>query len=407
MIEFLKYIRGYLRIRVSGFSPERFMNLCSNKGILLWKIVREGDVYYMNINLKGFRALRPIVRKTGTRVAVLERYGLPFFIPKLLKRKVFVAGLAFAVAFWLWSSMFIWDIELAGNYQITDDMFQSFLEEHDVTVGIKKEALDIEELEKEIRRTFPAVTWASAKLAGTKLLIDIKENDAPIITELAKEEAGSDLVSAYAGTVISIIVRSGVPAVALGDTVEEGAVLVEGRVPVYNDDATVREYIYVDADADIILEHVIDFSESLPFDHIEKEYTGREKERLYLRFGAKELKMPQEQPFLIYDSVIRESRPLLFEKLSIPIYIGSYTHREYMNVEYRYSSEEAEEALNQKIIAFLKSLEEKGVQIIEKDVKIDTSGDAWIVTGQFLVQEPVGDSVPIEKMIIEETGIDE
>ncbi len=81
MIEFLKYIRGYLRIRVSGFSPERFMNLCSNKGILLWKIVKEGDVYYMNINLKGFRALRPIVRKTGTRVAVLERYGLPFFCP--------------------------------------------------------------------------------------------------------------------------------------------------------------------------------------------------------------------------------------------------------------------------------------------------------------------------------------
>lgn len=407
MIEFLKYIRGYLRIRVSGFSPERFMNLCSNKGILLWKIVREGDVYYMNINLKGFRALRPIVRKTGTRVAVLERYGLPFFIPKLLKRKVFVAGLALAVAFWLWSSMFIWDIRLEGNYQITDDMFQSFLDENDVAVGMRKENLDIEKLEKEIRRTFPAVTWASARLSGTRLLIDIKENDAPIITEQEKKEAGSDLVSAYAGTVVSIIVRSGVPAVAPGDTVEAGAVLVEGRIPVYNDDATIREYIYVDADADIILEHVTEFTESLPFDHVEKEYTGREKDRFYLRFGEKELKMPQERPFLIYDSVIRESRPLLFEKLSIPIYIGSYTHREYMNVEYRYTPEEAKEILNQKIIAFLKSLEEKGVQIIEKDVKIDTSGSAWIVTGQFLIQEPVGDSVAVEKIMIEETGTNE
>ena len=107
MIRLLKYIRGYLRIRVSGFSPERFMNLCSNKGILLSNIVREGDVYYMNINLKGFWALRPIVRKTGTRVVVLQRYGLPFFLPKLLKRKVFVGGLVFAVAFWLWSSLFI------------------------------------------------------------------------------------------------------------------------------------------------------------------------------------------------------------------------------------------------------------------------------------------------------------
>ena len=73
MIRFLKYMKGYLRVRVWGFSPERFMNLCSNKGILLWDIVREGDVYYMNITLKGFWELRPIVKKTATRVAILQR----------------------------------------------------------------------------------------------------------------------------------------------------------------------------------------------------------------------------------------------------------------------------------------------------------------------------------------------
>ena len=407
MIEFLKYIRGYLRIRVSGFSPERFMNLCSNKGILLWKIVKEGDVYYMNINLKGFRALRPIVRKTGTRVAVLERYGLPFFLPKLLKRKVFEGGLLFAIAFWMWSSMFIWDIELSGNYQITDDMFYSFLKESRVTVGMKRGDLDIEVLEKKIRGTFPEITWASARLSGTRLLIDIKENDAPIVTEQEEKEAGSDLVSAYGGTVVSIIVRSGVPAVAVGDTVEAGAVLVEGKVPVYNDDATVREYIYVDADADIILEHTRDFSATLPFDYIKKEYTGREKKKYYLRFGGNQWKLPQDRPFLVYDSVIRESRPLFFEKLSIPFYLGSYTYREYMNVEYAYSPEEAQKLLNEKLVTFLASLEEKGVQIIEKDVKIDTSGDSWVISGQFLVQEPVGDSVAVEKIVIGETGTDE
>ena len=73
MVEFLKYLRGYLRIRVSGFSPERFMNLCSNKGILLWKIVKEGDVYYMNINLKGFRALAHCQedRNQGSRIGTI------------------------------------------------------------------------------------------------------------------------------------------------------------------------------------------------------------------------------------------------------------------------------------------------------------------------------------------------
>ena len=390
MIAFFKYLKGYLRIRVSGFSPERFMNLCSNKGILLWDIVREGDIYYMCIHLTGFRLLRPIVKKTGTRVAILERYGLPFFWPRLLARKVFVAGLILAVAFWLWSSLYVWDIEVEGNYQITQDMFFTFLEQNQVTIGIHRKELDIEELEKQIRRAFPQVTWASARLEGTRLLISIKENDAPIITDVPQSKAGEDLLSKYSGRVVSILVRSGVPKVAVGDEVEAGAVLVEGKVPIYAEDGTVREYHLVEADADIVLEHVRHFTARLPFDYVKKEYTGRVKQQHYLRTGKKEWKLPADGPFLVYDTLIRESRPMLFEKLSIPIYWGDITYREYQDVEYRYSAKEAGLQLQEKCKIFLESLEEKGVQIIEKNVKIDVDATSYLLTGEFLVQEPIG-----------------
>ena len=414
MIRFLKYMKGYLRVRVWGFSPERFMNLCSNKGILLWDIVREGDVYYMNITLKGFWEIRPIAKKTGTRVAILERYGLPFFLPGLLKRKMFVLGLVLAVAFWMLSSLFIWDIHLSGNYQITDDVFQNFLKENQVRIGMRRDELDIQELEKQIRRQFPQITWASARLDGTKLLIDIKENDAPIATREhavdekhsmggAQDAPGRDLVAEYNGRVVSIIVRSGVPKVAIGDTVEKGTVMVEGKVPVYNEDATVREYYYVDADADIVLEHASEFTASLPFDHTEKRYTGREKSSHYIKLGDRSWALPKNRPFLVYDSVIKESRPLMLERLSVPAFWGTVTYREYQNVEYKYTAEEAKDHLNQKLMDFLAELEEKGVQIIEKDVKIETGNDAWVLKGQFLVQEPVGASVRTERIEVEKT----
>ena len=414
MIRFLKYMKGYLRVRVWGFSPERFMNLCSNKGILLWDIVREGDVYYMNITLKGFWEIRPIAKKTGARVAILERYGLPFFLPRLLKRKMFVLGLVLAVVFWTVSSFFIWDINLNGNYQITDDVFQNFLKENQVRIGMRRDELDIQELEKQIRRQFPQITWASARLDGTKLLIDIKENDAPIATREhavdekhsmggAQDAPGTDLVAEYNGRVVSIIVRSGVPKVAIGDTVEKGTVMVEGKVPVYNEDATVREYSYVDADADIMLEHASEFTASLPFDHTEKRYTGREKSSHYIKLGDRSWALPKNRPFLVYDSVIKESRPLMLERLSVPAFWGTVTYREYQNVEYKYTAEEAKDHLNQKLMDFLAELEEKGVQIIEKDVKIETGNDAWVLKGQFLVQEPVGASVRTERIEVEKT----
>ena len=148
----------------------------------------------------------------------------------------------------------------------------------------------------------------------------------------------------------------------------------------------------MNADADIVLEHTRKFSARREFDYIKKEYTGREKKNFYLRFGEKELKLPQEKTYLVQDSLIRESRPLLFEKLSIPIYLGSKTDREYQNVEYEYTLEEAKDRLNEKLSTFITTLEQKGVQIIEKDVKIDTNSSSWVISGEFLVWEHVGKS---------------
>lgn len=404
MVEFLKYVKGYLRIRVWGFSPERFMNLCSNRSILLWDIVKEGDTYYMSISLSSFYKLRPIAKKTGTRVVILQRCGLPFLLPGLIKRKVFILGLICAVAFWIGSSYFIWDIELEGNYQITEDMFDSFLAERRVKVGMRKGELDIGLLEKEIRKSFPQVTWTSAKLSGTKLEISIKENDAPIIVEEPKDGGGQDLVSEYDGVIVAMIIRKGVPKVAIGDTVEKGTVLVEGSVPIFNEDATVREYTYVRADADIVLEHTRTYQEKLAPDYISKEYTGRTKKRYFIRFGEKKLAMPENRPYLVYDSLIRESSALVLEKLGIPLFWGSYTHREYQNVEYEYTLEQAETLLNEKLSIFLTSLEEKGVQIMKKNVKIDTNDGMWVLDGTFLVREKIGKGVDIVKTDILESA---
>ena len=53
----------------------------------------------------------------------------------------------------------------------------------------------------------------------------------------------------------------------------------------------------------------------------------------------------------------------------------------------------AKEILQEKISDFLESLGEKGVQIISKDVKIETKCDGWVAHGELVVQEKVGTQV--------------
>mgnify|MGYP001245753841 FL=1 len=229
MTEWVKRLQGYVKIRVWGFAPQRFINLCSNKGILLWNIEKQEDVYTMCIGLRSFYELRPIARKTKVRVVISERYGLPFFVPGMLRRKAFLAGLFLAVAFWLISSLFVWDIQVTGNYQVTDDVFYSFLEQEGIHTGMRRSELNIGELEKQIRRKFSQVTWTSGRLDGTRLVIEIKENDMSV-PEVVQDAAGAgkDLVAECNGVITDMIVRCGVPKVSIGSEVAKGDILVAG-----------------------------------------------------------------------------------------------------------------------------------------------------------------------------------
>ncbi len=397
MVSIINWLKGYLRIRVTGAAVERFINLCGYKNILLWDVCRCENCYEMFISLKAFKELRAIVRKTKTKAAILQRYGLPFFMSSLNKRKMFLFGCIFSVLFWQISGNFIWQIEIQGNYQITNEQIFDYLESQEIHIGMWKKKLDIEQLEKDLRVTFPEIIWASGKIESTALLLNMKEADGAKVKEVFEEEARYDMLAPVDGEIYTMIVRSGVPKVRQGDAVTKDMVLVEGLVPVMNEDGTVRENLYVKSDADIFIKHMIDYQEALPVKHIYKSYTGREKVIPYIRFGESEWTIRRSPDYLISDIVIQESTPALFKELKIPIKWGSYTHREYMNVEAYYEKETASTLLQEKFLKFLTTLSEKGVQIIEKDVKIIENGDEWSLTGPITVAEPV---TRLEKMEI-------
>ena len=211
-------------------------------------------------------------------------------MPTLRARIVFLIGLLLAVGFWIWSSFYIWDISLSGNYRITEDVFSAFLSSQKVTVGMAKGDLDIESLEKDIRRAFTEITWTSARLTGTKLMIEVKENDAPIAPEVETSDAlasGTDLVSDHKGIIVEMIVRKGIPKASIGDEVEAGTLLVEGKIPIFNEEASVRGYRYVEADADVLIEYEMPYQDDISRYYAYRNYSGKEKYKYFVKIGRK------------------------------------------------------------------------------------------------------------------------
>ena len=119
----IRYIQGYLLIQVTGYSPERFLNLCSRKQIYLWGLEPKENSYEMFITIRGFRKLKPILKKTRTKVTILNRLGLPFFFAQISKTEsVFFYGILFCLTFIYVMSLFVWNIHIEGNFTRTDEV---------------------------------------------------------------------------------------------------------------------------------------------------------------------------------------------------------------------------------------------------------------------------------------------
>ncbi len=399
MLHWVQYIRGYVTIKVWGYSTERLLNLCGNHNILVWDIVNHGEYDTMNISVRGFFALKPLLKKTGTRAAVLGKYGLPFFMSKMQKRKVFVAGLLCCLLFWMLTARYIWNIEIEGNYVLTDDVLLDYLEENKIHVSMKKNELQIEELEKALREKYDVITWTSVQLKGTTLLISIKENEMPVYeqNDQTDTEKGTDLIAARSGTVSYIITRSGVPQVALGDTVEKGDVLVSGAVPVYNEDTTVRKYQFTESDADILLRYTESVSVKRDILYEEKKYSGRQKKMVMFGINDKEWNIRLGKiPYDEYDISGEKKQVRLLDRLYLPLFYGTKTIQEYEMVRQKYTEEEMNAAMQEEWNKIISTLEEKGVQITEKNVTIKKNDDNWVLNAHMQLEEAAVQSVPTE-----------
>lgn len=389
MLHWIQYIRGYVVIRVWGYSVERLLNLCGNHDILVWEIEDHGDYHTMHISIEGFFALKPLLKKTGTRVAILHRYGLPFFMSKMLARKIFVAGLLGCILFWCLTSRFIWDIRIEGNLSLTEDVLLDYLEERGIHTAMKKSELEIEPLEQALREDYDLITWTSAQLKGTTLLIRIKENDMPVYeVNTPKEEQGVDLTAARDGVVTYIITRKGVPLVAKGQSVQAGDVLVSGAVPVYNEDSTVRRYQFVEADADIVLRYAKEITLEEAVTYEEKLYTGETIGIPVLGVGEKALSFRfLGIPYEYYDISEEKKQVQLLDHLYLPFYYGKRTVQEYEIAIKKHTDDEMKVLLQARWDKIIETLKEKGVQIAKKNVTIKKNDEKWVLNASLQLEE--------------------
>lgn len=397
----LRFLQGYLLVNLQGYSPERFINLCINKGLILWDIKKADKEYRFYISVKSFKQIKPIVRKSHSKISIIERHGFPFFLHRNRHRKMYFIGILFFACVLYVLSLFIWEISLEGNYSYTENEIVKYLEECGIKHGALSNKIDCEEIEKKIRNTYFDITWVSAEISGTRLIIHIKENFDNYIVEEEKEPY--DLISSKDGEVVSIITRAGTPLITVGSMIKKDDVLVTGSVDILNDSKEVIRTEYVNADADIYAKTVYQYNDEFSLIYKEKQYTEREKHSYYFYLSDKILCFKfGKVKYDNYDTITNDIQIRITKNFYLPIYYGKSKYKEYIEIDKEYTKEEAIALANKNYQLYLEKLVEKGIQILEKDVKIEFNGGNCIATGPITVIEKMGTIKPIDINAIEE-----
>ena len=394
MTKLFRYFKGYLFVIIDSNAPERFLNLCKSKDIETWNLQNIDEEYAFYISAKDFKKLKEILKKTQMKLIIKKRFGLPFFMFKYRKHYSFVVGIFLSAIMLYGMSLFVWDINIEGNLMYTDNMLLTYLNKNNIEPGILVKEINCNDLESEIRSEFTDITWVSAEISGTRLIIHVKENDGDVIKKSSNEI--SDIVSTRNGVVTKIITRSGVPKVKVGDAVTEGMVLVSGTVALYNDAKEPIKSNYVCSDADIYVNTQYDYKDELLLKHEYKIYTGRTITKKICNVWGKQIELGISfKNFKEYDVITEDSVVHLTDNFCLPVRTGEKVYEEYYMAEGQYSDEQARKILNDNYDVYLKKMKEKGIQLIASSAKIEVTNDKYVMSGQVTVSEAMTQHVTI------------
>jgi similar to stage IV sporulation protein len=283
-LSLLTQIRGYVKIEVRGKHIESFINQAIREGYSIWNVRRtSSEEAELCMLLPQVFTLRPLLKRTGCRMHVLKRYGFPFFLDKLGRRKFFAAGIIFFIIGMYLLSSLVWNVSVEGNERIaTHTILEAAAEQGIYPRQWKPRLKDPDELSRGLLSSLPGAAWVGVDVKGTRIHIKIVETTRPDDREL---QSPRHLVAAKPAEVTEILAEKGKPMVKPHAVVRKGEVLISGIVggeqlqDVVVAKGVVRGLVWEKVNVEI------------PLTRKSKVYTGDSSKRYYVTFGDRALKV--------------------------------------------------------------------------------------------------------------------
>lgn len=372
---FDKYKKGIIRIEIHSIMPEKFINLLWKNNVYVKNIKKINiTTVAMDINLKDYDMVQDISKRTNTKIRIINRKGISFFMIKTRKRKTLVGGIVIFAGMIYFLSTYIWFIDITTEKNITPFELRNQLKTSGIVPGINKRKIDVYELEEKIVKDNEDIMWARARVQGARLKINIAERQEPPKIEV--DDSPCDIVAKKDGEIVRVYSKGGTSVVKKGDIVKKGDMLVKGEQGKENS-------LYpVHAEADVIAKTFYEKVKEVSNKEIERVRTGKKQTSVYLNIFGKNIHLKKiKNNFKNYDKIV-------IDKSLIKQEVYYEVDEKIKVLDKDYVIKDTAQELFSEIIVKL----DKSVKIVDKIVDVNQVGQKYSVRVVLVVEENIAET---------------
>ncbi len=397
--DIIGFVKGGVVIEAEGGFLERFLNICMRRGIYLSDVNRTSEQKLRaKIGIKGFKEIRPIAKKTRTRVRIKKRTGLPFLLHRYRSRRFAIAGILLFFVILYYLSTHIMGIDIVGNQRISTAELERELKNFGLYRGAAVSSLDSKLIQNKMMTQFDDLAWIGVSVKGARAYIEVKER---LDTKISVDtDVPCNIVASRDGVIRSMEVRSGQSVVGVNEAVAKGDLLVSGAV-----DSGVFGIRWEHSSGNIYAETIYKKSGEYPLNFTEKEYTGKTKAQHSIVIFGKEIKLSLKKapPFEYSDKKSETfSYNLISNKLP-PLVIKRDTFKEYIPQKRTRDEAEAAALGKKELFSELERELSGRAEIQNKQATYKLiSPDKVEVTAEFICREDIARQIVLERLDAEE-----
>lgn len=381
VLSLLRFIFGYVSFNAKGGFPERFINLCRQSRIALWDLKSENSVITAKTDASGYKRIRNAARKSGMRVKISKKHGLPFFLNRHSRRIGVLAGMMICATLLMIFSTRIWRIEVVGNNRISTEEILGVFEELGVSAGVPVSSVDEWTVEQAAIKKLPDISWVNINLMGSSAQIEIRE-----VIEQKKvdnSQTPANIVAAKDGQIVYLRPFKGTQEKKIGTGVVKGDLLISGFIEYIDLSTSIcRADGYVVARTEYMLE-----AESKANKKV-KTLNGT-KDSYSLEFLSLNIPLGRQ------DGGFEERSDLFINGVSLPFALIRRTKSFFADKEITLDNERNIQLA--RLDFYDKAVNEFRFKKVEKyEIEETQQGNTFIIKGNFTCLENIGEKQPFE-----------